>query len=270
MDVLITGATGFIGSNLTEALLAGGARVHALVRDPRHLKHLAGMDVHILEGDLFRVPRLPADLKAVYHLAGLTKSLKPGSYYTVNRDGTASLMEAILRQGLRPRFVYLSSSAAARAVAGRGNAQGKRSAGAHIPLRKEQARRGSRGPGPKRPDARRGGPRRGGVRAARHRVRQVLQADQAGFPPPPRPQSDAFRPLFRQGPRPRPRGPGRPSGRGGRGFQPRRSRRLVHGGHRASGRRDPRPQAAPDRRPSSRSFGHRPGRRSLRPRDRAG
>jgi len=113
MDVLITGATGFIGSNLTEALLAGGARVHALVRDPSHLKHLAGMDVHILEGDLFRVPRLPADLKAVYHLAGLTKSLKPDSYYTVNRDGTASLMEAILRQGLRPRFVYLSSSSAA-------------------------------------------------------------------------------------------------------------------------------------------------------------
>jgi nucleoside-diphosphate-sugar epimerase len=42
----------------------------------------------------------------------MTKSLKPEPYYTVNRDGTASLIRAILGQGLRPRFVFLSSFAA--------------------------------------------------------------------------------------------------------------------------------------------------------------
>jgi len=113
MDVLITGATGFIGSNLAESLRAGGARVHALVRDPSRLRYLAGLDVQLLEGDLFRVPELPAGLTSVFHLAGLTKSLKPEPYYTVNRDGTASLIEAILRQGLKPGFVYLSSFSAA-------------------------------------------------------------------------------------------------------------------------------------------------------------
>ena len=112
MDVLITGATGFIGSNLAESLRASGARVHALVRDPGRVGFLAGLDVHVLEGDLFRVPELPAGLKAVFHLAGMTKSLKPEPYYTVNRDGTASLIEAVLRQGLRPSFVFLSSLSA--------------------------------------------------------------------------------------------------------------------------------------------------------------
>jgi dihydroflavonol-4-reductase len=112
MDVLITGATGFIGSNLAEALRAAGERVHALVRDSNRLRHLAGMDIRVLEGDLFHVPKLPAGLKAVYHLAGMTRSLKPGPYYTVNRDGTASLLEAVLGQGLRPAFVFLSSLSA--------------------------------------------------------------------------------------------------------------------------------------------------------------
>jgi nucleoside-diphosphate-sugar epimerase len=112
MDILLTGATGFIGSNLAESLRAGGARVHALVRDPGRLRFLAGSDVHVLEGDLFHVPELPAGLNSVFHLAGMTRSLEPEPYYTVNRDGTASLIEAILRQGLRPSFVFLSSLSA--------------------------------------------------------------------------------------------------------------------------------------------------------------
>jgi nucleoside-diphosphate-sugar epimerase len=112
MDVLITGATGFIGSNLAEYLRASGASVHALVRDPGRIKLLAGLDVHVLGGDLFHVPELPEGLTSVFHLAGTTKSLKPEPYYTVNRDGTASLIEAVLRQGLRPSFIYLSSLSA--------------------------------------------------------------------------------------------------------------------------------------------------------------
>jgi nucleoside-diphosphate-sugar epimerase len=112
MKILITGATGFIGSHLVEAFSAPGDEIYALVRDPKRLVQPLGRPVRALTGDLFHIPDLPAGLDVVYHLAGLTKALKKKDYYTVNRKGTASLFDALERQGQRPRVVVLSSVAA--------------------------------------------------------------------------------------------------------------------------------------------------------------
>jgi nucleoside-diphosphate-sugar epimerase len=112
MKILITGATGFIGSHLIEALSASDDEVYALVRDPGRLAPPSGRPVWALTGDLLSIPDLPAGLDVVYHLAGLTKALKKKDYYTVNRKGTASLLDALERQGLRPKVVVLSSVAA--------------------------------------------------------------------------------------------------------------------------------------------------------------
>lgn len=111
MKILITGATGFIGSHLVGALSAANDEVYALVRDPKRLVQPPGRPVRALEGDLFNIPDLPAGLDVVYHLAGLTKTLKKKDYYTVNRKGTASLLDTLERQGLRPKVVILSSVA---------------------------------------------------------------------------------------------------------------------------------------------------------------
>ncbi len=120
MRVLLTGGTGFIGSRLAAALAAAGHEVHALVRDPGSLKLLAGIPVRPLPGGLSDPPALPPGLDRVFHIAGLTKSLKTEAYFSVNRDGTASLLEALARSGQSPRFVYLSSlSAAGPSVDGR-------------------------------------------------------------------------------------------------------------------------------------------------------
>ncbi len=113
MKALITGGTGFIGSHLAEALLASGVEVWALVRDPRNVKLLAGLDVRLAAGDLASVPSLPSGLDWVFHLAGLTKALKKEDYYNVNQKGTASLFEALAAQGQRPKIVHVSSLAAA-------------------------------------------------------------------------------------------------------------------------------------------------------------
>jgi dihydroflavonol-4-reductase len=108
----LTGGTGFVGSHFAESLLRRGATVYALVRNPARLKGLQGLSVSILEGDLHSIPSLPKDLDFVFHLAGLTKARKSKAYYSVNRDGTASLFRAVAEQGLRPAAVYVSSAAA--------------------------------------------------------------------------------------------------------------------------------------------------------------
>jgi dihydroflavonol-4-reductase len=113
MKVLLTGGTGFIGSHLAEALTASGHEVYALVRDPGALKFLKGIPVRLVPGGLLDPPAFPPGLDRVFHLAGLTKALKTESYFSVNRFGTASLLETLAAQGQSPRLVHLSSMAAA-------------------------------------------------------------------------------------------------------------------------------------------------------------
>jgi nucleoside-diphosphate-sugar epimerase len=112
MKILITGATGFIGSHLIEALSATDAEIFALVRDPGRMTSAPARRIRMLKGDLGDVPELPAGLDIVFHLAGLTKTLNSKDYYTVNAEGTARLFKALESQRPRPKVVILSSLAA--------------------------------------------------------------------------------------------------------------------------------------------------------------
>lgn len=114
VKALVTGATGFIGSHLVGRLLRDPeCEVLALVRDPSRAVRLPRSErLQFIQGDLFHLPGLPPDIETVYHLAGVTKAPKAEMYYTVNRDGTASLLEAMAENGLRARLIYLSSAAA--------------------------------------------------------------------------------------------------------------------------------------------------------------
>lgn len=114
MRVLVTGGTGFLGSHVVDRLLEDpGTEVYALVRDPSRARWLEGNDrVRLLAGDLLNVPPLPPGIACVCHLAGLTKALRSGDYYTVNQEGTASLLRALEGQSEPLRFVHLSSVAA--------------------------------------------------------------------------------------------------------------------------------------------------------------
>ena len=116
MPILVTGATGFIGSHVVDALLARGEQVRCLVRSHRRLRWLEGLDVEIFEGDCTRPETLgPAVQGAnrVIHAAGATFAPSVAAFFSCNAAGTRNLLDACLAFGGVERFVLLSSQAAA-------------------------------------------------------------------------------------------------------------------------------------------------------------
>lgn len=113
MKALVTGGTGFIGTHLVDLLLARGFEVYVLVRNANKEPSLLKKKIHLLRGDLFSIPGLPAGLDIVFHLAGKTRTLSSNDYYTVNQEGTASLFRSLAASRERPKAILLSSQAAA-------------------------------------------------------------------------------------------------------------------------------------------------------------
>ena len=117
MKALVTGAAGFIGSHLVEALVQRGFRVRCLVRPTSHLEWLKGLPVEIIYGDCRDKDSLGPgveDVDLVFHLAGATRAIEAQTYFEVNALGTENLVQACLKHNTRlQKFIYLSSQAAA-------------------------------------------------------------------------------------------------------------------------------------------------------------
>ena len=116
MKVFITGATGFIGSFLAEALIKKGHQVKCLVRSSSNLKWISDLNIECHFGNLNNAESLAKGIIGVdyiYHLAGVTKSLKDKNYIEANIKGTKNLIEAILATNNKlKRLIHVSSMAA--------------------------------------------------------------------------------------------------------------------------------------------------------------
>jgi dihydroflavonol-4-reductase len=107
--MLVTGATGFIGSHLIKKLAARGERVRCLVRRQAALPP----EAETAYGDLASGQGLDEALRgvdSVIHLAGVTKALTPADYYVGNARATENLARAL--SGRSVRLVHVSSLAA--------------------------------------------------------------------------------------------------------------------------------------------------------------
>lgn len=115
MRILITGASGFIGSYVVEEALARGMETWAAVRGSSSLRYLRDNRIHLIELDLSDKETLKRQLSGhvfdyVVHAAGVTKCLHERDFFTVNTEGTRHLAEALLELEMPiKRFVYLSS-----------------------------------------------------------------------------------------------------------------------------------------------------------------
>jgi nucleoside-diphosphate-sugar epimerase len=115
-EVLVTGANGFVGSHICEALLANGYSVRALVRRTSDLTNIKGLPLHFIQGDILFSETLSeavSGVAAVINNAGLVKAGDPNDFQRVNRGGTGNIIEAVRRHnpGLT-RLVHISSTAA--------------------------------------------------------------------------------------------------------------------------------------------------------------
>jgi nucleoside-diphosphate-sugar epimerase len=112
--VMITGATGFIGSHITRAFIGHGVKVGCLVRRCSDLANLEGLNVELRYGDIRDRESLVSafkDYDAVIHNAALVADWGPyRDFYKTNVRGTLNVMEACLQNGIE-KIIMAGSNA---------------------------------------------------------------------------------------------------------------------------------------------------------------
>lgn len=113
--ILVTGSTGFIGSQLCRALAAQGERVRAFHRPTSSTAMLDGLDIEHATGDITQPETLRAAMQGVevvFHTAAQLGSPRvPAQMYAVTVGGTRNVLETARQAGVQ-RVVHTSSVAA--------------------------------------------------------------------------------------------------------------------------------------------------------------
>lgn len=115
MTVVVTGATGFLGSALVKELVKRGQTVRILVRDEDKARQQFGDNVTIVKGEItdrIQVQRVVDGAEIVYHLAGRLyhPSIPIETYRMTHVEGTRILLEACQGQSQLRRIVHCSTT----------------------------------------------------------------------------------------------------------------------------------------------------------------
>jgi len=115
VKILITGASGFIGSFIVEEALRRGFETWAAVRKSSSRAFLQDKRIHFIELDFSSETQMTEQLTGlqfdyIVHAAGVTKCLDKADFHRINTEGTQHLVRVLLALQMRiKRFVYISS-----------------------------------------------------------------------------------------------------------------------------------------------------------------
>lgn len=115
--VLVTGATGWLGSYFVDYLIKNGYNVRCLVLENDQAEVLEDKNVEIVRGDITKpksIENITEGVSIVYHTAALQHAslFNAYGYFKVNTQGTKNLLKESINNNV-DRFVYVSSDAAA-------------------------------------------------------------------------------------------------------------------------------------------------------------
>lgn len=131
--ILITGASGYVGSHITKRLISEGYQVRVLVHNTQYARkerRLEGLEIEWLEGDVTKPETLVdavANIEAIIHTVAIAIEKGDRKYEQINYQGTVNIVEAAKKTGVT-RFLNMSQMGAAahlpyRFLASKGKAQ---------------------------------------------------------------------------------------------------------------------------------------------------
>ncbi len=120
MKILVTGASGFIGSHMVEKALLRGYETWAAVRPTSSRRYLTDSRIRFIELDYTHPTTLQNQLRdfarkqgcwdVIIHCAGATQCLHHKDFYAINYEGTCRFMDTLTALGMVPRqFIFMSS-----------------------------------------------------------------------------------------------------------------------------------------------------------------
>jgi nucleoside-diphosphate-sugar epimerase len=119
LKILLTGASGFVGSHILETLCARGLPTAILLRPTSNRRFIEPLlsRVEVRSGSVCEPETLQpamAGITHVIHCAGATKAVRNQEFYTINQGGTRNVVNAVNAQAGRvERIAHISSLAAA-------------------------------------------------------------------------------------------------------------------------------------------------------------
>jgi uncharacterized protein YbjT (DUF2867 family) len=117
--ILVTGGTGFVGSNLIRRMRKEGLSVRALVRNPDKAQTLKDLGVELAQGDIVdkaSLEKASAGVERVVHLVGIIQEARGVTFQDIHVEGTRNLLEAAKKAGVRHFFYQSALGTRSRAV----------------------------------------------------------------------------------------------------------------------------------------------------------